>query len=48
MIEHWVVNSLIFSIMPLIYVTYNLYKDNKKQQHIIEVQNKYIENLTKK
>lgn len=45
MIYDWVLNIVMFSIAPLSYVCLNLYKENKKQKHIIEVQEKIIENL---
>lgn len=48
MIYNWVINGLVSSICPLIYICYHLYKDNKKQKHQIDIQNKLIDHLNKK
>jgi len=44
MIEHWIINLLVMSIPPLVYTCYNMYKDLKKKDKIIELQNRIIEN----
>ena len=48
MLEHWIINTLCFSIAPLSYVCINLYKDNKKKQNIIDTQNRVLAHLEQK
>ncbi len=43
----WLPNLLIMSIPPLIYIVYNMYKDLRKKDKIIEFQDKLIKDLTK-
>jgi hypothetical protein len=47
-IEHWIFNGLLFSLVPMIYLAINLYKDNKKKDHEIRLKDKYIEHLEQK
>ncbi len=44
---NWVINGLLFSIAPMTYVVYNLYKDNKKKDHIIELQDNILKDYWK-
>lgn len=44
MIKYWIVNLLVMSIPPLIYMIVNQYKTIKKKNEIIEFQ----ENILKK
>jgi len=43
MVEHWIINGLCFSIAPLTYTVYQMWKHIQKQNKIIEIQNKVIE-----
>jgi len=48
MIEHWIINALIFSIAPMTYICFHQYKDIKKLKQLNEAQNNYIKHLEKK
>lgn len=44
MIEYWIINSLIFTLPLSWYMIYQMYKDCKKKDKIIELQNNIIKN----
>jgi hypothetical protein len=48
MIEHWIVNALVFSIAPLIYICSYQYKDIKELKKINKLKDDYIKHLEDK
>lgn len=47
-IWYWVINLLIFTIPLSLYMCYQLYKDLRKKDSIIKLQDKIIKDLQKK
>lgn len=41
-IEYWIINSLIMTIPPLIYIVYNMYKSIKKKEETIKTKDQII------
>jgi len=48
MIEHWIINSLVFSITPLVYICIYQYKDIKELKKFNDLKDTYIKYLEDK